>query len=91
MNQFNASSHRLIALLLHRRQRRGLKISHFAVELENFLPYLQQTWIGMVVGCSNTHWQPMFAVSVWNKFQDFLGGQQITNNSCGVYYNNTFY
>jgi hypothetical protein len=58
----------------------------FAEELEDFVSYLQRTWIGLVAGRNRTRRQPMFAVSTWNKFQDILSDQQITNNSCeGVY------
>jgi hypothetical protein len=40
-----------------------------AEELEGFISYIQQTWIGMVAGCNSTRMQPLFPVSTWNKYQ----------------------
>ncbi len=70
----------LMDYLDNNRQEEGFK--ELAEELEGFISYFQQIWIGIVAGCNKTRRQPLFPVSTWNKYQDILTNQQITNNSC---------
>ena len=49
-------------------------------ELDDFLNYIERTWIGKVNPRSGQRKDPLFPIDTWNKHDDVLAGQQLTNN-----------
>lgn len=53
-----------------------------APELQDLLTYFEKTWLGNMNRRTDIMRQPMFSITLWNKYDDVLKDQELTNNRC---------
>ena len=49
-------------------------------EIDNFLCYMERTYIGKINSVNNIRSKPYFAISMWNLYDRIVGDKQCTNN-----------
>ena len=56
-------------------------------EINEFIHYLEKTWIGRILGRSNARQSPMFKYEMWSIHVDILDGSKYTSNSVEAWNN----
>ena len=56
-------------------------------EINEFIHYLEKTWIGRILGRSNARQSPMFKYEMWSIHVDILDGSKFTSNSVEAWNN----